>query len=216
MKRAGARVGVGTRFDYDGEVIEIVEVHTIKGAPEVLTTDLRTQMVRRFALSELMFSERSRLLSEDMVIEAVDSEGDIATVKWLAAPEPVRRQARERAAHVREALTGYRSGSAETAVPGEPRPRYTPTLPKQARMAAKAKELHIGLRTFERWVCYEEAGEVDSVSGKAVQPELGSETFRAVRTGGPGRDGRAHRRVEADRELRHRAHSGAPDGHLWP
>ena len=33
MKRAGARVGVGTRFDYDGEVIEIVEVHTIKGAP---------------------------------------------------------------------------------------------------------------------------------------------------------------------------------------
>ena len=60
----------------------------------MLTTDLRTQMVRRFALSELMFSERSRLLSEDMVIEAVDSEGDIATVKWLAAPEHVRRQAR--------------------------------------------------------------------------------------------------------------------------
>lgn len=179
MKRAGARVGVGTRFDYDGEVIEIVEVHTIKGAPEVLTTDLRTQMVRRFALSELMFSERSRLLSEDMVIEAVDSEGDIATVKWLAAPEHVRRQARERAAHVREALTGYRSGSAETAVPGEPRPRYTPTLPKQARMAAKAKELHIGFRSFERWVSlYEEAGEAGLVSGKAVQPELGSKTFQ--------------------------------------
>ena len=60
MKRAGARVGVCTRFTYDGEVIEIVEIHPVKGAPEVLTKDLRTQLVRRFALSELMFSERSR------------------------------------------------------------------------------------------------------------------------------------------------------------
>ena len=177
MKRAGARVGVGTRFTYDGEVIEIVEIHPVKGAPEVLTKDLRTQLVRRFALSELMFSERSRLLSEDMVIEAVDSEGDIATVTWSAAPESERRRARERAAHVREVLTGYRSGCVETALRGEPRSRYRTALPKQERIAAKAKELHVDPRTIERWVQrYEKDGEAGLVSAKAVQPELGSKT----------------------------------------
>ena len=29
MKRAGVRVGTGTRFVYDGEVIEIVELHCV-------------------------------------------------------------------------------------------------------------------------------------------------------------------------------------------
>ena len=32
----------------------------------------------------------------------------------------------ERAGHVREVLTGYRSGTAEAARPGEPRPDYDP------------------------------------------------------------------------------------------
>jgi transposase InsO family protein len=178
MKRAGVRVGVGTRFTYDGEVIEVVEMHPVGGVPEVLVRDLRTQSIRRFALHELMFSDRARLLSEDLVVEVVDGGGEVAWAKWSSVSQSARSQARERATHVREALTGYRSGCALTALPGEPRPRYSMALPKQTRMAAKAEELGIGLRTFARWVSrYESKGEVGLISAKALQPALGSKTF---------------------------------------
>jgi transposase InsO family protein len=178
MNRAGVRVGVGTHFSYDGEIIEIVEWHMVSGVVEVLAKDVRAQTVRRFALSELMFSERARLLREDLAEEAPELEGDPATVKWSAASEPVRREACERAANVREVLTGYRSGHAETALFGEPRAAYRPTSPKGKREAAKAKELGIGLRTLQRWVAdYSKYGEAGLISAKAVQPDLGSTRF---------------------------------------
>jgi len=31
MKRAGVRVGTGTRFAYDGEVVTVVELHVVDG-----------------------------------------------------------------------------------------------------------------------------------------------------------------------------------------
>ena len=31
MKRAGVRVGTGTRFAYDGEVVTVVELHLVDG-----------------------------------------------------------------------------------------------------------------------------------------------------------------------------------------
>lgn len=178
MRPAGVRVGVGTRFSYDGEFVEVVEVHPVGGIPEVVARDLRSQAVRRFALDELMYSDRARLLSEDLVVEVSKAGGDVASVKWSAVPESVRRQARERTAHVREVLTGYRSGCALTAIPGEPQHRYRMELSKQDRMAAKAQELGVGLRTVERWVSqYEAEGEVGLLSAKALQPVLGSKTF---------------------------------------
>ncbi len=181
MKRAGVRVGTGTRFIYDGQVIEVIEMHPpVAGMPEVLTRDLRSETVRRFALDELMYSTRSRLLSDDLAVEIADVDGDLASVAWSAAPEYVRREARERAAHVREALTGYRSGgSAQTALPLEPRPCYRTALTKGGdRLAAKVRELGVGLRTVERWVSrFEAEGEVGLISAKAVQPSMPSKTF---------------------------------------
>jgi hypothetical protein len=100
MTRAGVLVGVGTRFVYDGQIIEIVELHTLDGSPEVLAKHFRAQTVRRFALAELMYSDRSRLLSDDLSVEAVDSSADIPSVVWSAAPKAARRQARDHAAHV--------------------------------------------------------------------------------------------------------------------
>ena len=61
-------------------------------------------------------------------------------------------QVRDRAAHVREVLTGFRSGSAELALSGEPRPEYRPDVPLSRRYASKARELGAGQRTVERWV----------------------------------------------------------------
>jgi hypothetical protein len=57
----------------------------------------------------------------------------------------------ERAGHVREVLTGYRSGTAEAARPGEPRPDYDPARPLGGRQKAKARELGVSGRTIRRW-----------------------------------------------------------------
>jgi hypothetical protein len=178
MTGAGVRVGVGSRFTYDGEIIEIVEMHTVDGAAEAMARDLRADTVRRYALSELMFSERARPLADDLQPMSVESDDDVAAVKWSAAPETAKRLARSRAVHVREVLTGYRSGCAETALPGEPRAKYETTNPMQQRKAAKAQELGVGLRTVERWMAqYLQGGEAGLVSGKAIQPGRSSKTF---------------------------------------
>lgn len=160
MSFAGVRVGTGTRFVYDGEVIEVVEIHAVQGLPEVLVREVRTEVVRRIALNELMFSARARLLSDSPLTAAADADGMTAALAWSAAPESARREARERAAHVREVLTGYRSGTPLVAAPSEPRACYLPHRTKEARVGAKAKQLNVGKRTFYRWVRrYEKEGE---------------------------------------------------------
>src|SRR5271167_3210850 len=64
-----------------------------------------------------MFSDRSRLLADDLTVQTAANDSEIAALKWSAAPESARRKARERAAHIREILTGYRSGNPLTALP---------------------------------------------------------------------------------------------------
>ena len=82
-----------------------------------------------------------------------------------------RTQLSERLGHVREVLTGYRSGSADLAGPGEPRPEFDPSLPQKGRYRAKAAELGVGLRTVERWVAaVREAGPIGLIDGRSVRP----------------------------------------------
>ena len=56
MTAAAVRVGVGTRFVYEGETIEIVELITSPAGNVVLLISARDQRVRRIALKELLFS----------------------------------------------------------------------------------------------------------------------------------------------------------------
>jgi transposase InsO family protein len=178
MKPAAVRVGVGTQFVYDGEVLEVIEMHPVAGMPEVLARELRRDTVHRFALDEVRPSDRCHLLSDDLDIEITESTEYPPSVKWAAVSEQARRDARGRAAHVREVLTGYRSGSAATALPHEPRSAYKSTAPKMKRLAAKAKELGRGIRTIERWVsAYEAEGEVGLLSANAIRSALGSTKF---------------------------------------
>jgi transposase InsO family protein len=58
----------------------------------------------------------------------------------------------ERAAHIREVLTGYRSGAVELAGSDEPRAAYDPRNTLTARYEAKAAELGVSLRTVKQWV----------------------------------------------------------------
>jgi transposase InsO family protein len=176
MNRAGVRIGVGTRFFYEGELVEIIELHVTGGALEVLAKSRDAKTVRRLSLTEVMDSERARLYCVDETA-APDDEPDVAGVVLWAAPEIARRRALELGAHIREVLTGYRSGNAETASPGEPRRPYAPDIPIMVRCAAKADELKVGLRTLQRWVAqYRANGEAALISQREVQPGIGSRT----------------------------------------
>ena len=73
---------------------------------------------------------------------------DPAAVVLLGLGADQMAQVREQAAHIREVLTGFRSGSAELALPSEPQPQYEPSLPLLTKYATKAAELGISKRTL--------------------------------------------------------------------
>lgn len=63
MSGAGTRVGVGTRFLYDGEAVEVVELAATTAGNEVVLKDSRGR-VQRLSLKELLFSDRARVLPD--------------------------------------------------------------------------------------------------------------------------------------------------------
>jgi transposase InsO family protein len=188
MTGYGVRVGVGTKFVYDGELVEVVESVATAAGNEVVLRDRRGRAFR-MSLKELMFSGKARIVAPEPGPSADDPDGAFGVV--LAQLTDAERGAvLERAAHVREVLTGYRSGSAELAGPGEPQASYDPALPLMKRYAAKAVELGRGVRTIKRWVHdFRRGGEAGLVDA-------------AVTDRGPGPLGRADPRwVETALEI---------------
>ncbi len=176
MKPATTDVRIGTRFLYDGEIVEVVELHCRPGDVVLATKDLRSGVLRQIALSEVMFSDDVRLLDDGLKPELPDAGVPVATI-WGAASESDRWRARDRAGHVREVLTGYHSGSARTASAAEPRSAYGSNVSRTERISAKARELRIGFRTVERWVAdYLRDGETGLLSGHAAR--IAAETTR--------------------------------------
>ncbi|WP_405929970.1 Mu transposase C-terminal domain-containing protein [Streptomyces griseus] len=160
MSRSGARVGVGTRFRYDGETVEVVELAATAAGNEVVLKDGHG-CVRRLSLKELLLSDRAEIVPDQAGPSAEDA-GEIASVVLSQLRDDERRKVLERAEHVREALTGYRSGSPELVREGEPRTEYRAGEPAEARYAAKARELGVSVRSVKQWVadfrCHGEAG----------------------------------------------------------
>ncbi|GGP98594.1 hypothetical protein GCM10010215_25350 [Streptomyces virginiae] len=138
MSRAGARVGVSTYFRYDGETVEVVEMAATTAGNEVALKDSRGRILR-LSLKELLFSDRAAVIPNESGPGAGDLE-QIASVVLGQLDEPERRKVLDRAGHVREVLTGFRSGTPELAREGEPRSEYAPALPLEARHNAKAAE----------------------------------------------------------------------------
>lgn len=151
MTGYGVRIGVGTRFSYDGEVVEITEVLTTPAGNEVLLKGVHDKRIRRMALRELLNADNARVIPEGPGPTA-DDDQEIAGVVLAQLSDLERAEAAARAEHVREVLTGYRSGHSELAQPGEPRPEFDPQLPMEAKYAAKAAELAVTDRTIKRWV----------------------------------------------------------------
>ncbi|MEQ4195560.1 helix-turn-helix domain-containing protein [Streptomyces sp. YIM 103828] len=165
MSKAGVRVGVGTSFRYDGETVEVVEMAATTAGNEVVLKDGQGRLLR-LSLKELLFSDRAAI-NPDGPGPSADDEGEIASVVLGQLGEAERREILERAEHVRELLTGYRSGSPELAREGEPRDEYAPSTSLEARYAAKAAELGVSSRSVRRWVtAFREKGEVGLAPSK--------------------------------------------------
>ncbi|MCX5377177.1 helix-turn-helix domain-containing protein [Streptomyces sp. NBC_00091] len=150
MSRAGTRVGVGTRFRYDGETVEVVEMAATMAGNEVVLKNGQGSLLR-IALKELLFSDRAAISPDGSGPSGGDDE-EIASVVLGQLDSSARAKILERAEHVREVLTGYRSGTPELAREGEPRSEYCPERPWEARYAAKADELGVSPRTVKQWV----------------------------------------------------------------
>ncbi|MER6579146.1 hypothetical protein [Nonomuraea sp. NPDC001023] len=166
MTKGSTRIGVGTRFHYDGEIVEIVQMLPTSAGNEVLLKNGRGQ-VSRIALRELLASPRTRMIPDEPGPSDRDATQHAAVI-LDQLDDAQRQQVRERAAHVREVLTGFRSGSPDLAAEEEPRPQFRPDLPLTSRYAAKAAELGVTARTIKRWVAnfrvHGEAGLAPKVS----------------------------------------------------
>ncbi len=116
-------------------------------------------------LVHLLAEPGLRQLAADAAAEppnAVDAE-----LSNLPKQERVKLQVR--LGHVREVLTGYRSGHADFAAAGEPRLEYAEDVPLMRRYEAKARECEAGLTTVRRWVAdYQREGPLGLTDRDAV------------------------------------------------
>ncbi|MDO0930136.1 hypothetical protein QQY24_34320 [Streptomyces sp. TG1A-8] len=124
--------------------------------------------VRRLSLKELLFSDRAEIVPDQAGPSADDAE-EIASVVLSQLRDDERRKVLERAEHVREVLTGYRSGSAELVREGEPCTEYGAGEPAEAKYAAKARELGVSVRSIKQWVAdFRRHGEAGFVSKRSL------------------------------------------------
>ena len=185
MSNSAVRLGVGTRVVFDGELLEVAELHAGPLGTETVLRSCRGQGgIVRIALQDLLTSRRASLTADTAGGVSADDPGDPADVVLSAMSESERAIIGERAAHVREVLTGYRSGAEELAAADEPRPSYDVRHTLTARYEAKAAELNVSLRTIKQWVTdFRQHGEVGLARGAVSrQKPLGLVDERWVET----------------------------------
>ena len=144
---------IGSRVIYDGEVCTVIAI----AGDRVTVQQQSSGRALSVRIASLLAASGSELL-DSMVTVPVDGVGP--ALASLADSEM--RTVCERAAHLREMLTGYRSGTSEHALPGEPRAAYAPGVPLMGRYRAKAAELGVGVTSLRRWTS---AFEVDGEAG---------------------------------------------------
>jgi transposase InsO family protein len=151
----------GARFVFDGELVEVVQLEGTR----VVLRDTQGRW-RTLGLAEFLVHAAALPLTK----AEASARPEVALGPHLAGlTQAQRAELTERADHVREALSGYRSGSAQAARPGEPRADYDPKLPLRDRYQAKAQELGVAVRTVERWVRgYRAAGEAGLLDARKI------------------------------------------------
>ncbi|MFB8349944.1 helix-turn-helix domain-containing protein [Streptomyces niveus] len=137
----------GSRLVYCGEVVEVVEFSHIG----VTVRNTRTGEFTTVSVGRLAADARTESNSPP-------GPADSAGLLLASLSRQQRAELSERAEHVRETLTGYRSGFEEETLPGEPRQEFTAERALPQRIAAKAAELEVSARTVERWAAAYQAG----------------------------------------------------------
>ena len=64
MTSAGVRIGVGTRLVHDGELVEIVEIHTGQTGMDVVLKGTPKDAFVRARLNELLMSDNTRVIPD--------------------------------------------------------------------------------------------------------------------------------------------------------
>ena len=150
----------GARLFYEGDLVEVVE---LAGTKTLLRNDRTSQFIT-VQLSRLV------AVASSASTEPATEDDLSAAVAWSGLTKEQRAAVADRAGHVREALTGYRAGHPDGALPGEPRSQYATSQPLKARYRAKAKELGVTDRTVERWVtAYRDAAEAGLVDTRTLR-----------------------------------------------
>jgi transposase InsO family protein len=164
-----AALSAGASVVYDGQAWEVAEL----SPPGVLLAGASGEL-RRVSISHLLAAPGTR------VSGTRDRDGGLDAGTVLSGLDDAElARLRERVAHVREVCTGYRRGSPDLALPGEPRPEYAPGTGKLQRYQAKAAELRVGVRTIRRWAAalerYGPAGLVDDRWRRCQAPGGGAD-----------------------------------------
>ncbi|MEN8653816.1 Mu transposase C-terminal domain-containing protein [Streptomyces sp. 21So2-11] len=149
----------GSRLAFCGEVVEVVEFnHRGVTIRNTRTGEFTTVSVGRLAAGARMQSE------------GLPGPMDSAGLLLASLSRQQRDELSERAGHVREVLTGYRSGFAEGALPGEPRAGFASDRSLPQRIASKASELRVAARSVERWAAaYQGGGEAALVDARLLK-----------------------------------------------
>lgn len=135
-------IRLGAVIAYDGTRCTVVELMS----DAVLLKD-QSNRLRRVRLIELL-ADRSMFGDASRETSSVN----LLALEWADATEEQKEGARSKAGHVREMLTGYRSGSRAVALPNEPRPEYDTKLRSLAeRRRSKAAELNTSPKSMYRW-----------------------------------------------------------------
>ncbi|MEU4113799.1 Mu transposase C-terminal domain-containing protein [Kitasatospora sp. NPDC028055] len=138
------RIAVEDWIEFEDERHQVVG---ISGTTVRLRSE--TGRLQAIMLTEILNDATFRAGIEPPKVNGVHDEDERDVVGALSGLAPaVRDAALELEAHLLEAMTGYRSGSALDALPHEPRDAYRPELPVTERVQAKAEELG---RT-RRWI----------------------------------------------------------------
>jgi transposase InsO family protein len=157
-------ITTGTRIVYDGEAWTVAGIEA-------------GRLLLRSARGRSLLADTAEVLAgPSAVLPADGGDGEPAACGPLLGGLPAagRGELAVRLRHLREALTGYASGTPAAAEPGEPRPEFDPSLPLLDRYQAKAAELGVSMRTLQRWVAALQdsgpAGVADGRSQRAADP----------------------------------------------
>lgn len=140
-----AKLGIYTLVRFEGQYYRVDQIGgrhiTLTSADEPLLPSKLVKLQTLLSAEDFEICDFINLSSDGSIYEAIlDS-----------IPIDVLREAQEMRDHIREAVTGFKSGEAGTAEKAEPQPQYDPQLSSlESRIENKSKELKLNRRQLWR------------------------------------------------------------------